>query len=250
MSPTALRPDSCAAPVRGLAARLDAQPWPAIEDELDRRGYALIPGLLDDAECDALASLYDRDTPFRSRVVMARHGFGSGEYRYFTYPLPESVAEMRRLLYGRLVALANRWANALGARADFPPTHDVFIARCHEAGQTRPTPLLLRYGPDDYNRLHQDLYGEHVFPVQTTVLLSAPGADFRGGEFVLTEQRARQQSRVEVVPLGKGDAVLFAVWRRPLQGARGAARATLRHGVSRIRAGKRYTLGVVLHDAS
>lgn len=250
MSLTALRPESRTTRAHGRAARLDAQPWPAIEDDLDQRGYAVIPSLLDDAECDALASLYDRDAPFRSRVVMARHGFGSGEYRYFAYPLPEPVAEMRQLLYGRLVALANRWAGWLGTRADFPPTHDTFIARCHEAGQTRPTPLLLRYGRDDYNRLHQDLYGEHVFPVQATILLSAPGADFRGGEFVLTEQRARQQSRVEVVPLGKGDAVLFAVSHRPLQGTRGAARATLRHGVSRIREGKRYTLGIVLHDAS
>jgi uncharacterized protein len=247
---TALRSAPRAASADGLAARLDAQPWPAIEDDLDQRGYALIPGLLDDAQCDTLASLYDCDAPFRSRVVMARHGFGSGEYRYFAYPLPEAVAEMRGVLYARLVGLANRWAAWLGAGADFPPTHDAFIARCHAAGQTRPTALLLRYGCGDYNRLHQDLYGEHVFPVQATVLLSAPGADFSGGEFVLTEQRARQQSRVEVVPLGKGDVVLFAVRHRPLQGARSAARATLRHGVSRIREGKRYTLGIVLHDAS
>ncbi|RQH05415.1 2OG-Fe(II) oxygenase [Paraburkholderia dinghuensis] len=247
---TALRPDTRAASSREFAARLDAQLWSAIENDLDQRGYALIPGLLDDAECDALASLYERDAPFRSRVVMAHHGFGSGEYRYFAYPLPETVAELRTLLYARLVALANRWADWLGTGVDFPPTHDAFIARCHEAGQTRPTPLLLRYGCHDYNCLHQDLYGEHVFPVQATILLSAPGADFRGGEFVLTEQRARQQSRVEVVPLGKGDAVLFAVRHRPLQGARGAARAMLRHGVSRIREGQRYTLGVVLHDAS
>jgi uncharacterized protein len=250
MSIAALRPHPNASAARPLAERLDAQPWPAIEDSLDQRGYAVIPGLLDDAECNALADLYDRDAPFRSRVIMARHGFGSGEYRYFAYPLPEPVAELRRLLYARLVALANRWADWLCTSAPFPPTHAAFIERCHAAGQTRPTPLLLRYGADDYNCLHQDLYGEHIFPVQATLLLSAPGADFTGGEFVLTEQRARRQSRVEVVQLGKGDAVLFAVHHRPLQGTRGAARATMRHGVSRIHSGKRHTLGVVFHDAS
>jgi len=250
MSPTTVLPETRAPSARSLADRLDGQPWHAIEDDLDQRGCALIPGLLDDAECDTLAALYDRDAPFRSRIVMAHHGFGSGEYRYFAYPLPETVATMRRLLYARLVAQANRWADRLGTGPAFPHDHDAFIARCHEAGQTRPTPLLLRYGRDDYNCLHQDLYGEHVFPVQATILLSSPGTDFSGGEFVLTEQRARRQSRVEVVPLAKGDAVLFAVRHRPLTGGRGAARATLRHGVSRVRDGKRYTLGVVLHDAS
>jgi uncharacterized protein len=233
-----------------LADRLDAAPWADIEDDLTARGYALIPHLLDDAQCDALAALYDREAPFRSRIVMARHGFGQGEYQYFAYPLPETVARLRDLLYGRLVGLANRWADWLGADTRFPPTHADFIARCHTAEQRRPTPLLLRYGPGDYNCLHQDLYGEHVFPVQAAILLNAPGLDFTGGEFVLTEQRARRQSRAEVVPLGKGDAVLFAVHHRPLQGARGAARAVLRHGVSRVRAGKRHTLGVILHDAA
>jgi hypothetical protein len=239
-----------ASPASSLADRLDAQLWRAIEDDLDQRGYALIPGLLNDTECDTLAALYRHDAPFRSRVVMARHGFGSGEYRYFAYPLPDIVAGMRRLLYARLFALANRWAERLGTGAAFPSDHDAYIARCHEAGQTRPTPLLLRYRRDDYNCLHQDLYGEHVFPVQATILLSSPGADFSGGEFVLTEQRARRQSRVEVVPLGKGDAVLFAVRHRPTPGGRGAARATLRHGVSRIREGERYTLGIIFHDAT
>lgn len=250
MSLAALRLSPDAAPGTPLAARCDALPWSAIEDALDQRGYAVIPGLLNAAECDALAALYDRDTPFRSRIVMARHGFGSGEYRYFAYPLPEIVTDLRHLLYARLVALANRWSDWLGAGTRFPPAHADFIARCHAAGQPRPTPLLLRYGPGDYNCLHQDLYGEHIFPVQATVLLSAPGTDFSGGEFVLTEQRARRQSRAEVVPLGKGDAVVFAVRHRPLQGVRGAARATLRHGVSLIRAGKRHTLGVVFHDAA
>jgi uncharacterized protein len=239
-----VQPDRC------LASRLDALPWADMEDELTERGYTLIPRILDTAECDTLAGLYDEEAPFRSRIVMARHGFGNGEYKYFAYPLPDPVAELRSLLYARLVALANRWADWLGSGTRFPPTHARFIERCHEAGQQRPTPLLLQYGPGDYNCLHQDLYGEHIFPIQATVLLSAPGADFSGGEFVLTEQRARRQSRVEVVPLDKGDAVLFAVHHRPMQGARGAARATLRHGVSRIRSGQRHTLGVVLHDAA
>ena len=237
-------------PDRSLASRLDALPWGAMEDDLTDRGYTLIPGLLDDTACDTLTALYDQEAPFRSRIVMARHGFGSGEYKYFAYPLPDPVAELRSLLYARLVALANRWADWLASGTRFPPTHAGFIERCREAGQKRPTPLLLRYGPGDYNCLHQDLYGDHVFPVQVTVLLSAPSSDFSGGEFVLTEQRARRQSRVEVVPLAKGDAVLFAVHHRPLQGVRGAARATLRHGVSRIRAGRRHTLGIALHDAA
>ena len=246
---TALRPTPRAASAAGLAARLDAQPWPAIEDDLDQRGYALIPSLLDDAECEALASLYGRDAPFRRRVVMARHGFGSGEYRYFAYPLPEAVAAMRGLLYARLVGLANRWAAWLGAGADFPPTHDAFIARCHAAGQTRPTPLLLRYGAGDYNCLHQDLYGELHFPLQVAVLLSRPDEDFTGGAFVLTEQRPRMQSRVEVVALRQGEGVAFAVNQRPVRGARGNYRVTMRHGVSRLHAGSRTTLGVIFHDA-
>ncbi|WP_027795061.1 2OG-Fe(II) oxygenase [Paraburkholderia acidipaludis] len=250
MSLAALRPPVQPNRCASLASRLDTLPWNGMEDELTEHGYTLIPKLLDDAECDALAALYDREAPFRSRIVMARHGFGRGEYKYFAYPLPDPVAELRSLLYARLVALANRWADWLGFDTRFPPTHAGFIERCHAAGQQRPTPLLLRYGSGDYNCLHQDLYGEHVFPVQATILLSAPGTGFSGGEFVLTEQRARRQSRVEVVPLEKGDVVLFAVHHRPLQGARGAARATLRHGVSRIRAGQRHTLGVAFHDAA
>jgi uncharacterized protein len=236
-----------------LTARLAAQPWDAIENDLNERGYALIPHLLDDAQCHALAALYDDPASraaFRSRIVMERYAFGRGEYQYFAYPLPGTVAELRRLLYARLVPLANRWADSLGLATRFPATHEAFIARCHAADQRRPTPLLLQYGPGDYNCLHQDLYGEQIFPLQATILLSAPGTDFSGGEFVLTEQRARRQSRVEVVPLGKGDAVLFAVNQRPLQAPHGTGRAVLRHGVSRIGEGKRHTLGVVFHDAA
>lgn len=233
-----------------LAERIAALQWDAVERDLGQRGYALAPHLLGGDECDALAALYERDEPFRSRIVMARHGFGNGEYRYFGYPLPPIVAALRSELYARLVPLANRWSEALDAGARFPATHAAFVERCRLAGQSRPTPLLLRYGSGDYNCLHQDLYGEHVFPVQATILLSQPGTDFTGGEFVLTEQRPRRQSRVEVVPLAKGDAVLFSVHHRPVQGARGAGRATLRHGVSVVRSGRRHTLGVILHDAA
>jgi uncharacterized protein len=224
--------------------------WSGFEAALDARGCAMVPGLLDAQECGALARLYDCDERFRSRVVMARHGFGRGEYRYFAYPLPPRVQELRAAIYPRLAPPANRWHERLGIDARFPATHAEFLTRCHTAGQTRPTPLLLRYGADDYNCLHQDLYGEHVFPLQLAVLLSRPGQDFTGGEFVLTEQRPRLQSRVEVVPLAQGDAVVFAVHHRPVSGVRGDYRVNLRHGVSRVRAGRRHTLGIIFHDAA
>ena len=224
--------------------------WQAIEDDLNRHGCAVVPGLLDPGACLALAAQYEQPQRFRSRVVMARHGYGRGEYQYFAYPLPEPVAALRRALYAPLAAIANRWQAALGLEARFPPEHDAFLARCHAAGQTRPTPLLLRYGEGDYNCLHQDLYGEHVFPLQLAVLLSRPQFDFTGGEFVLTEQRPRMQSRVEVVPLQQGDAVIFAVAQRPVNGVRGSCRVSMRHGVSRLRSGVRHTLGVIFHDAS
>lgn len=217
--------------------------------ELDTHACALLPGLLDPQACEAVAAWYDEAARFRSTVVMARHGFGRGEYRYFAYPLPEPVAGLRAALYPPLAEIANRWNAALGEPARFPPTHAEYLARCHAAGQTRPTPLLLRYCPGDYNCLHQDLYGEHVFPLQVAVLLSRPGRDFEGGEFVLTEQRPRMQSRVEVCPLCQGDAVVFPVRHRPVQGARGVYRVSLRHGVSRLRAGRRHTLGIIFHDA-
>jgi hypothetical protein len=222
--------------------------WPRIADDLDAYGAAAVGPLLTPEQCRGLIQAYDRDELFRSRVVMARHGFGQGEYRYFAYPLPEPIARLRAALYPPLAAIANRWRQALGQDRRFPETHEAYLARCHEAGQTRPTPLLLRYGVGDYNRLHQDLYGEEVFPLQLTVLLSRPGEDFEGGEFVLTEQRARMQSRAEVVPLGPGEGVIFAVRERPAPGAGG--RAVMRHGVSRVRSGSRHTLGIIFHDAA
>jgi len=218
--------------------------------ELDARGCARLPQLLSGLECAAMSRLYTQEEIFRSRVVMARHGFGRGEYRYFNYPLPALVRELRDSLYPPLSQAANRWYERLGLDVRFPPTHSAFIERCHQAGQTRPTPLLLQYGADDFNCLHQDLYGEHVFPLQLTVLLSEPGKDFEGGEFVLTEQRPRMQSRVEVVSLERGDAVVFAVNERPFAGARGDYRVKLRHGVSRIRSGLRHALGIIFHDAA
>jgi uncharacterized protein len=222
--------------------------WDAVAASLDDGGWALLPALVPPEECAALARAYDDDALFRSRVVMARHGFGRGEYKYFRYPLPATVAALRQKLYPPLAAIANRWNAAMGIVMRFPASLDEFLARCHEAGQEKPTPLLLRYGPGDYNCLHQDLYGEHVFPLQATVLLS-PAADFSGGAFVLTEQRPRMQSRAEVVPLAQGDAVVFAVNQRPVRGTRGIYRVTMRHGVSRVTAGSRHTLGIILHDA-
>ena len=236
-------------PETGIAARVETIDWPRAEGELDGQGCAVLKGLLSPGECRALAALYPDDKHFRSRVVMSRHGFGRGEYKYFSYPLPDVIAELRPRLYARLVGLANRWNESMGIDIRYPERHDAFLKRCHEAGQTRPTPLLLQYETGDYNCLHQDLYGEHVFPLQVAILLSEPGRDFAGGEFVLTEQRPRMQSRAEVVPLTQGDAVAFAVHHRPVQGTRGTYRVNLRHGVSRLRSGKRHTVGVIFHDA-
>lgn len=233
----------------GIAARVAALDWTLIAADLEARGAATTGPLLDAEECRGLAALYAGDSGFRSRVVMARHGFGQGEYKYFAYPLPALVAALRGAFYPKLAPVAARWHEAMGRDADFPPTLDGYAKRCHAAGQTRPTPLLLRYGAGDYNCLHQDLYGALAFPIQATILLSAPGQAFEGGEFVLVEQRPRMQSRPEVVPLRQGEAVLFAVNERPMQGKRGAYRVKMRHGVSRIRGGERMTLGVIFHDA-
>ena len=224
--------------------------WQELSAELDEHGCAVVERLLSPAQCRSLAALYENDGLFRSRVVMARHGFGRGEYKYFDYPLPELLAAKRTALYPRLAEIANRWNAALRSEVRFPAEHKAFIKRCHAAGQRRPTPLILKYEPGDYNCLHQDLYGEHVFPLQLTILLSQPGSDFSGGEFVMTEQRPRRQSRAEVVPLRQGDAVIFAVNERPAHGARGAYRVKLCHGVSRVRSGRRYTAGIIFHDAA
>jgi uncharacterized protein len=230
--------------------RLKAIDWAEVFEELDAGGGAVIESLIPAAECEALAALYVDERRFRSRIVMARHGFGRGEYKYFSYPLPEPIERLRTALYPPLAELANRWHEALGVAARFPESLAAYLRRCHAAGQRKPTPLLLRYGPGDYNCLHQDLYGEHVFPLQLTILLSQPDHDFTGGEFVMTEQRPRMQSRVQVVPLRQGDAVVFAVHHRPVQGTRGVYRVNLRHGVSKIRAGQRYTAGIIFHDAA
>jgi hypothetical protein len=235
--------------VRSADDAVRALDWGAIGVALDAHGCAAVGPLLGADACAALAAAYPSETPFRSRIVMARHGFGRGEYKYFAYPLPPVVAGLRATLYPELAAIANRWNEALGIATRFPPEHAAFLARCHAAGQPRPTPLLLQYGPGDYNCLHQDLYGEHVFPLQATVLLSRPDEDFSGGEFVLTEQRPRMQSRVEVVPLAQGQAVIFPVHHRPVRGTRGVYRVNLRHGVSRLRSGRRHTLGIIFHDA-
>jgi hypothetical protein len=220
-----------------------------ISADLDAHGWALFEKLLTPADCDAIASMYEDDSRFRSHIVMARHGFGRGEYKYFSYPLPDRIGALRTALYQQLAPIANRWNESMGIDVRFPDAHADFIARCHKAGQARPTPLLLQYGEGDFNALHQDLYGEHVFPLQVAVLLSEPGTDFTGGEFVLVEQRPRMQSRAEVVPLRRGDGVVFAVHNRPVQGGRGVYRVNMRHGVSRLRSGHRHTLGVIFHDA-
>jgi hypothetical protein len=238
------------APASEVTPRVDLVDWARISQDLDDRGSATIGGLLTAAECESVAMLYAVDEMFRSRVVMARHGFGRGEYKYFAYPLPSIVGSLRAALYPRLAPVANRWHAAMGIDLRFPEQHADFLERCHAAGQRRPTPLLLQYGVDDYNCLHQDLYGEHVFPLQVAVLLSEPQRDFTGGEFVITEQRPRMQSRPEVVPLRQGDAVVFAVHHRPVQGTRGVYRVNLRHGVSRLRSGHRHTLGIIFHDAA
>jgi hypothetical protein len=232
-----------------IDTRVTKYDWARIADHLDAHGWATLPRLLTASETEALANLYGDDRVFRSHVVMARHGFGRGEYKYFRYPLPEKLSELRTSLYPRLVPIANRWNDTMGIDVRYPAEYAEFIARCHSAGQLRPTPLLLKYGEGDFNALHQDIYGEHVFPLQVMVLLSEPEKDFTGGEFVLTEQRPRMQSRVEVVPLRRGDAAVWAVRNRPVQGTRGSYRVNMRHGVSRIRSGHRHTVGVIFHDA-
>lgn len=232
-----------------IGHRIKAIDWARVSDDLDSQGSAVVDKLITADECGALAALYPMDDVFRSRVVMARHGFGRGEYKYFNYPLPPLISKLRTELYPRLATIANRWNAAMNANQRFPSKHAEFIRRCHAAGQRRPTPLLLQYGANDYNCLHQDLYGEHVFPLQLTILLSEPGRDFTGGEFVMTEQRPRMQSRPIVVPLRQGDAVMFAVHQRPVQGTRAIYRVNLRHGVSRVRSGHRYTAGIIFHDA-
>lgn len=223
--------------------------WQTIGRDLDERGFAVLSGLIAPEACQALAGLYEQPL-FRSQIHMARHGFGRGEYKYFAYPLPDKVAELRTRLYPQLVPIANRWQERMGLDTRFPAAHDDFLKRCHAAGQTRPTPLVLQYGPDDYNCLHQDIYGEHVFPLQVAILLSRPEEDFTGGEFVLTEQRPRMQSVPSVVSLQQGDAVIFAVSQRPVAGTRGSYRVNMRHGVSRVRSGQRHTLGIIFHDAA
>jgi hypothetical protein len=233
-----------------VAQRLRVVDWERFTHDLEARGSAVVESLLTPAQCGELAALYASEEIFRSRVVMERHGFGRGEYKYFSYPLPSLVAALRAQVYPSLAPLANRWNEAMGIDVRYPPAHSDFIARCHAAGQSKPTALLLAYGADDYNCLHQDLYGEHVFPLQLAILLAEPGRDFTGGEFVLTEQRPRMQSRPEVVPLRQGDAVVFAVNQRPAQGVSGVYRVKHRHGVSRVRSGQRRTLGIIFHDAA
>lgn len=232
------------------AERLAAIDWQEVAAALDERGYAQTPALLAPAECAALAALYADDAAFRSRVVMQRHNFGRGEYKYLRYPLPEPVEGLRQAIYPHLAGVANRWREGLREGGRFPPALDAYLDECHAAGQERPTPLILKYEAGDYNCLHQDLYGALVFPLQLTVLLSAPGGDFAGGEFLLVEQRPRAQSRAEVVPLRQGQAVIFPVHHRPVEGTRGPYRVTMRHGVSRVRSGERYTLGIIFHDAA
>jgi len=231
-------------------ARVASYDWAALARELDTFGCAILPTLLSPAECRTVAALYSNESHFRSHVIMARHGFGKGEYRYFKYPLPDLVDGFRTALYPRLTGVANEWNRRMGIDERYPDDHASFLERCHDAGQTRPTPLLLQYVQGDFNCLHQDLYGDLAFPIQVATLLSEPGTDFTGGEFVLTEQRPRMQSRAEVVPLRQGDGVAFAVHNRPVQGSRGHYRVNLRHGVSRVRSGMRHTLGIIFHDAT
>ena len=238
-----------ATPADPLASRIQELDWARIGDDLAAHGCATFGPVLSAEQCTALAALYPQDAPFRSRVIMARHGFGRGEYKYFAYPLQDVIATLRIELYPPLAAIANRWNGELGIDVDYPDAHAAYLARCKRAGQTRPTPLLLQYGEGDFNCLHQDIYGELVFPLQVTLLLSEPGRDFEGGEFVLTEQRPRMQSRAEVVPLRQGEGVIFPVHHRPVHGTKGVYRVNMRHGVSRLRSGRRHTLGVIFHDA-
>jgi hypothetical protein len=241
---------SSAFAVASAEARVAAYDWQALAGELDNYGCAVLPKLLSPEECRAIAGLYSDESQFRSHIIMARHGFGKGEYRYFKYPLPDLLAGLRTALYPRLAGVANEWNGRMGNEGRYPGDHASFLKQCHDAGQTRPTPLLLQYVPGDFNCLHQDLYGDLAFPIQVAILLSEPGMDFTGGEFALTEQRPRMQSRVEVVPLRQGDAVAFAVHNRPVQGSKGNYRVNLRHGVSRIRCGMRHTVGIIFHDAT
>jgi uncharacterized protein len=224
--------------------------WSSVGEELDAHGCAVTRGLVSPEECEGLAALYPSEAPFRSRIVMARHGFGRGEYKYFSYPLPDLIEGLRTAFYSLLADIANRWNEALGNAVRYPEDHGAFLERCHRGGQTRPTPLMLRYTAGDYNCLHQDLYGDHVFPLQVAILLSSPSRDFTGGEFLLTEQRPRMQTRAEVVSLTQGDAVIFPVHHRPVRGTRGIYRVNMRHGVSRIRSGLRHTVGIIFHDAA
>lgn len=234
---------------RSAESRVAAHDWRVLVSDLNAHGSAVMPGLLSAEECDDIAALYPQEEHFRSHVAMARHGFGKGEYRYFAYPLPDLIEGLRTALYPRLAGVANDWNQKMGVALRYPAEHAAFMKRCHAEGQTKPTPLLLQYGPGDFNCLHQDLYGALAFPLQVAILLSEPGEDFEGGEFVLTEQRPRMQSRAEVVPLRKGDAVVFAVHNRPVQGTKGFYRVNLRHGVSRLRSGRRHTVGIIFHDA-
>ncbi len=238
-----------AAAAKTAPGRVERYDWDAISADLSAFGCAVLSGLLTPRECADIAALYPHDEHFRSHVHMARHGFGKGEYKYFRYPLPDLVTELRTALYGHVAAFANDWNERMKVGARYPAAHADYLKLCHKAGQIRPTPLLLQYSPGDFNCQHQDLYGELAFPLQVTVLLSAPNRDFIGGEFVLAEQRPRMQSRVEVVSLEQGDAVLFAVHNRPVQGTKGVYRVNLRHGVSRVRSGRRHTLGIIFHDA-
>jgi len=232
-----------------IDTRVGGYDWAIVSAHLDAHGWAMLPKLLTPSEAAAVAGFFNDDSRFRSHIIMARHGFGRGEYKYFTYPLPDKVADLRTALYARLVPIANRWNESMGIDVRYPDAHADFIERCHKAGQMRPTPLLLQYGEGDFNALHQDVYDEHVFPLQAAILLAEPQKDFTGGEFVLTEQRPRMQSRAEVVPLDRGDGVVWAVRSRPVQGTRGTYRVNMRHGVSRLRSGHRHTLGVIFHDA-
>jgi uncharacterized protein len=241
------RPELCSdSPLRH---RVDATDWNGVSADLDGLGFALVQGLLNATQCRAVSGLFGDAKRFRSHIHMTRHGFGRGEYKYFAYPLPNLVGALRTMIYPHLAGVANRWSEAMSINIRYPSEHASFLKRCHEAGQIRPTPLLLQYGPGDYNCLHQDLYGEHVFPLQLAILLSEPNEEFTGGEFVLTEQRPRMQSRVAVAPLRRGDAVVFAVHQRPVRGTKGVYRVNLRHGVAEVRSGLRHTLGIIFHDA-
>ncbi len=245
-----MQPSIAQAKSPSIGERVAALNWTAIISNLDDHGCATTEPLLTPEECTVLAESYDSDRLFRSRIIMARHGFGRGEYKYFAYPLPQVVAALRASLYPGLAQVADRWNEALGISVIYPSTHAAYLRRCHADGQSKPTPLLLRYGPGDFNCLHQDIYGENIFPLQVAFLLSEPERDFTGGEFLLTEQRPRMQSRAEVVPLRQGEGVIFPVHHRPVRGTRGTYRVNMRHGVSRLRSGRRHTLGVIFHDAA